>query len=231
MNINEEKESMVFITIKNDFVHIYIFDNIIFFNKDVKEISKYWTLVVIVCNFITIFALYKFCKKNNITYLKLIDYKKSKIKNIIIIGLLITLIGIIGSYLSGFIFYKTIPYTPDIMIQPLPLIIVIIDLILLPITSTFAEEGIYLGVGINKLKLLYPTIFFYLLQHCFFPMILDIKYIVYRFVAFIPAIIFMCLYYKKKKEITPIMFGHFVINFVTILQYLVIKIKRAFNDI
>ena len=202
---------------------IFIFLIISFFvKKDVKEISKYWTLVVIVCNFITIFALYKFCKKNNITYLKLIDYKKSKIKNIIIIGLLITLIGIIGSYLSGFIFYKTIPYTPDIMIQPLPLIIVIIDLILLPITSTFAEEGIYLGVGINKLKLLYPTIFFYLLQHCFFPMILDIKYIVYRFVAFIPAIIFMCLYYKKKKEITPIMFGHFVINFVTILQYLVI---------
>lgn len=193
-----------------------------FFKKDVKEISKYWTLVVIVCNFITIFALYIFCKKNNITYLKLIGYKKSKIKNIIIIGLLITLIGILGSYLSGFIFYKTIPYTPDIMIQPLPLIIVIIDLILLPITSTFAEEGIYLGVGINKLKLLYPTIFFYLLQHCFFPLILDIKYIVYRFVAFIPAIIFMCLYYKKKKEITPIMFGHFVINFVTILQYLVI---------
>ena len=179
---------------------IFIFLIISFFvKKDVKEISKYWTLVVIVCNFITIFALYKFCKKNNITYLKLIDYKKSKIKNIIIIGLLITLIGIIGSYLSGFIFYKTIPYTPDIMIQPLPLIIVIIDLILLPITSTFAEEGIYLGVGINKLKLLYPTIFFYLLQHCFFPMILDIKYIVYRFVAFIPAIIFMCLYYKKKK--------------------------------
>lgn len=202
---------------------IFIFLIISFFvKKDVKEISKYWTLVVIVCNFITIFALYKFCKKNNITYLKLIDYKKSKIKNIIIIGLLITLIGIIGSYLSGFIFYKTIPYTPDIMIKPLPLIIVIIDLILLPITSTFAEEGIYLGVGINKLKLLYPTIFFYLLQHCFFPMILDIKYIVYRFVAFIPAIIFMCLYYKKKKEITPIMFGHFVINFVTILQYLVI---------
>ena len=202
---------------------IFIFLIISFFvKKDVKEISKYWTLVVIVCNFITIFALYKFCKKNNITYLKLIDYKKSKIKNIIIIGLLITLIGIIGSYLSGFIFYKTISYTPDIMIQPLPLIIVIIDLILLPITSTFAEEGIYLGVGINKLKLLYPTIFFYLLQHCFFPMILDIKNIVYRFVAFIPAIIFMCLYYKKKKEITPIMFGHFVINFVTILQYLVI---------
>lgn len=189
---------------------------------DIQEISKYWTLVVIVCNFITIFVLYKFCKKNNINYLKLIDYKKSKIKNIVIIGLLITLIGILGSYLSGFIFYKTIPYTPDIMIQPLPIIIVIFDLIFLPITSTFAEEGIYLGVGINKLKLLYPTILFYLLQHCFFPMILDIKYMIYRFVAFIPAIIFMCLYYKKKKEIMPIMFGHFVINFVTILQYLVI---------
>lgn len=203
------------------FIMIFLITSI-FTKKDVQEISKYWTLIVIICNFITISILYIVLKKKDIKYLDLIDYKKSKMKNIVLIGIFITIIGILGSYLSGFLFYNKIPYTPEVMVQPISIVIVIIDLILLPITTTIAEESIYLGVGVNKLNLLYPTILFYLLQHCFFPMILDIKYIMYRFIAFIPAIIFMCLYYKKKKEIVPIMFGHFVINFVTILQYLLV---------
>ena len=190
--------------------------------KDVSEISKYWTIIVLVCNFITIFVLYYICDKNKIKFSELIDYKKTKIRKIFFIGLLVTIIGIAGSYLSGLIFYQTIPYTPDIMFQPLPIIIIIIDLLFLPITSTIAEEGLYLGIGINKTNMLYSTVFFYLFQHCFFPMILDIKYIIYRFVAFIPAILFMCLYYKRKKDIAPIMFGHFIINFVTILQYFLV---------
>ena len=48
---------------------------------DIQEISKYWTLVVIVCNFITIFVLYKFCKKNNINIDK-IDYSDKIVCNI-----------------------------------------------------------------------------------------------------------------------------------------------------
>lgn len=187
-------------------------------NKGLKDISKYWTLIVILCNLITIFTLYCICKKNNIKYLELIGYKKTKLKKIVIIGLLIILIAILGTYLSGFIVYNIIPYNPDIIFQTLPIGIAFIDLLLLPITSIIAEEGIYLGFGINKLKELSLTIFFYLLQHCFFPMIWDFKYMIYRFIAFIPVVIFMCVYYKKRGEIVPIMFGHFVINLITVLQ-------------
>lgn len=190
--------------------------------KDVKDISKYWTLVVIGCNIITIIILSLFCKKSRIKYSKLIDFKKSNLKEILIIGFLIVLLGIIGVYFSGFIFYRTIPYTPDVMLQQLPLYLVVFDLILLPITSTISEEGLYLGLGINYLNERKLTLLFYLLQHCFFPMILDIKYILYRFISFIPVIMFMIIYYNKKKQIIPIMFGHFFINFVTILQYFLI---------
>ena len=203
------------------FILIFCIVSIIL-KKNVEEISVYWTIVVIVCNLITIFALYKTCGRRDLSYTQLVDYKESKKKNILLVGIAVTLIGIAGTYLSGLIFYKTIPYTPDVMFKKMPIIIILFDLLLLPITSTIAEEGLYMGVGINMLNMLYPTIFFYLLQHCFFPLIIDIRYMMYRFIAFIPAILFMCIYYKKKKEIMPIMFGHFVINFITILQYLVV---------
>ena len=203
------------------FILIFLITSLVT-KKSVEEISVYWTIVVIVCNFITIFTLYRICEKRDLSYLQLIGYKESKKKSILFVGIAVTLIGIAGAYLSGLLFYKTIPYTPDVMIKKLPIIIVIIDLFLLPITSTIAEEGLYMGVGINLLNMMYLTIFFYLLQHCFFPLIIDVKYMIYRFVSFIPVIVFMCSYYKKKKEIVPIMFGHFLINFITIIQYLLV---------
>ena len=123
------------------FILIVLFISLIT-KKDVKDISKYWTLVVIGCNIITIIILSFFCKKSKIKYLKLIDFKKSNLKEILIIGFLIVLLGIIGVYFSGFIFYRTIPYTPDVMLQQLPLYLVVFDLILLPITSTISEEGL-----------------------------------------------------------------------------------------
>lgn len=192
--------------------------------NNLQDISKYWTLGVVICNFITIAILFLVCKKNHTNYWDLIDYKKSKLKNIIIIGVIIALIDTLGTYIFSVFFSDTATYSTNIIMQPLPVWVVILDLILLPITSIFAEEGLYLGVGINKANNIYLAILFYSLQHCFFPMIFDFKYMIYRFIAFMPSIIFMCIYYKKKKEIVPIMFEHFIINFVTIIQILLISI-------
>lgn len=204
------------------FIFLFFISSLIF-NKSVLEISKYWTIIVILCNIITIGLLCVFCKKNQTNYLELIDYKKSKIKNIIIIAIIIALIDALGTFIFGNIFSETDAYSTTILMQPLPIWIVILDLLLLPITSIIAEEGLYLGVGINKAENIYLSILFYSLQHCFFPMILDFKYILYRFIVFMPSIIFMCIYYKKKKNIIPIMFEHFIVNFITIIQILLIS--------
>ncbi len=190
----------------------------------VQEISKYWTVIVVCCNFITITALLYYCNKRKTTYLELIDFKKPKIKNVLLIGIIIAVIDALGAYIFDLIFGNVANQSTELMMQALPIWIVILDLLLLPITSTIAEEGLYLGVGINKAKNIYFAIFFYALQHCFFPMIWDIKYIFYRFIVFMPSIIFMCVYYKRKKDITPIMFEHFVVNLITIIQIMTLSI-------
>lgn len=205
------------------FILIFIVISLIT-NKNVEKVSKYWTVIVIVCNFITIGILLGVCKKKKITYLQLIDYKKAKVKNIIIIGVIIALIDVLSTLLFDMIFNDVATHSTEVMMQSLPIWTIILDLLLLPITSTVAEEGLYLGVGINKANNIYCAIFFYALQHCFFPMILDFKYMLYRFIVFMPSIIFMCLYYKKKKNILPIMFEHFVVNLITIIQILAISV-------
>ena len=192
--------------------------------KRVEEISIYWTIIVVICNLLTIGVLLLLCKKEKITYLELIGFKKSKIKTILLIGVVIAIIDAIGAYLFELIFHDVATSSSEILMHSLPIWLVVVDLILLPITSTIAEEGLYLGVGINKLDNTYLAILFYAMQHCFFPMILNYRYFIYRFIVFMPSIIFMCIYYKKKKEILPIMFEHFVVNLVTIVQILLISL-------
>lgn len=192
--------------------------------KSVEEISIYWTIIVVICNLLTIGVLLLLCKKEKITYLELIGFKKSKVKTILLIGVVIAIIDAIGAYLFELLFNDVATSSSEILMHSLPIWLVVIDLILLPITSTIAEEGLYLGVGINKLDNIYLAILFYAMQHCFFPMILNYRYFIYRFIVFMPSIIFMCIYYKKKKEILPIMFEHFVVNLVTIVQILLISL-------
>ena len=192
--------------------------------KSVEEISIYWTIIVVICNLLTIGVLLLVCKKEKITYLELIGFKKFKIKTILLIGVVIAIIDAIGAYLFELVFHDVATSSSEILMHSLPIWLVVVDLILLPITSTIAEEGLYLGVGINKLDNTYLAIFFYAMQHCFFPMILNYRYFIYRFIVFMPSIIFMCIYYKKKKEILPIMFEHFVVNLVTIVQILLISL-------
>ncbi len=192
--------------------------------KSVEEISIYWTIIVVICNLLTIGVLLLLCKKEKITYLELIGFKKSKVKTILLIGVVIAIIDAIGAYLFELIFHDVATSSSEILMHSLPIWLVVVDLILLPITSTIAEEGLYLGVGINKLDNIYLAMLFYAMQHCFFPMILNYRYFIYRFIVFMPSIIFMCIYYKKKKEILPIMFEHFVVNLVTIVQILLISL-------
>jgi membrane protease YdiL (CAAX protease family) len=113
------------------------------------------------------------------------------------------------------------------MLQPIPLALSIINIFILPITTTMAEDGLYLGIGVNQIKnkyiaTLFPA-FFYALQHSFIPFLLDTKFIIYRFISFFPLTIIFCVYYYRKRDPLPIMIGHFIINIATVIQIFIIS--------
>ena len=212
------------------FILIFIIGSYITKNE-LSDISNWWSIVATIVNIITILLLVFISKKMNIGYLKLINYEKgkTKIKQIIIISLIVLFVGTFGMYLAGFICYGKFPYAAPMMIAPIPLVLAIINFIILPLTVPFAEDGLYLGCGVNSFKNKYMAIFipafFYALQHSFIPTLFDGKYIIYRFLSFLPLTIILCWYYRKHKNPLPIMIGHALIEMASVIMILMTSIS------
>lgn len=216
------------------FILIFIISSI-FSNKNLNDISNIWSIVASAVNIVTILILVFITKKNG-GYSKLINYEKGKTKpkQIVRIVLLILLIGMSGMYLAGFICYGVIPYAAPMMIAPIPLWLAIINVFVLPVSTAFAEDGLYLGCGVNQIKNKYAAIlipaFFFALQHSFIPTLFDIRYIIYRFLSFLPLTIILCWHYHKHRNPLPIMVGHSIIDIATVAQILMTSAIPGFYD-
>ncbi len=216
------------------FVLIFIIGSFIT-GKSLDEISNIWSIAASAVNIITILLLVLLTKKSG-GYARLINYEKGRTKPKQVVGmiLLVVLVGMGGMYLSGFICYGVIPYAAPMMIAPIPLWLAIINVLVLPISTAFAEEGLYLGCGVNQIKNKYPAIlipaFFFALQHSFIPTLFDVRYIIYRFLSFLPLTIILCSNYYKNRNPLPIIVGHAVIDLATVAQILMTSAVPGFYE-
>ena len=216
------------------FVLIFIIESLIT-SKNLDEISNSWSIVASVVNIVTILLLVMVTKKNG-GYAKLINYEKGKTKpkEVVLMILLILLVGMGGMYLAGFVCYGVIPYAAPMMIAPIPLWLAILNVVVLPVTTAFAEDGLYLGCGVNQIKNKYTAIFvpvfFFALQHSFIPTLFDAKYIAYRFLSFLPLTIILCWHYQKHRNPLPIMIGHAIIDVATVAQILATSAIPGFYE-
>ncbi len=192
--------------------------------RKVDEISNWWSGVASIVNIATVLLLFFITKKQKSSYRELINYEKGKtsVKQIIAVSVVVVIVGMMGMYIAGFICYGVIPYAAPMMIAPVPLWIAVINIILLPVSTAFAEEGLYLGCGVNQIKNKYAAIIlpalFFAVQHSFIPVLFDVKYIIYRFLSFLPLTLILCWYYHKKRNPLPIMIGHAIIDVATVMQ-------------
>lgn len=193
-------------------------------DKKLDEISNWWSIIASMVNVVTILILLFITKKQESNYWELVNYQKGKTtgKQIVSMSIVILLVGMAGMYLAGYVCYGVIPYVAPLMIAPIPLWLATINIIVLPISTAFAEDGLYLGCGVNQIKNKYMAIIipalFFALQHSFIPTLLDVKYIIYRFLSFLPLTIILCWDYHKKRNPLPIMVGHTIIDMATVMQ-------------
>lgn len=216
------------------FVLIFIIGSLIT-GEALDEISNIWSIVASLVNIVTILLLLLITRKNG-GYAKLINYEKGKTrpKQVIVMILVILLVGMGGMYLAGFVCYGVIPYAAPMMIAPIPLWLAIINVLVLPVSTAFAEDGLYLGCGVNQIKNKYTAIlvpaFFFALQHSFIPTLFDIRYIIYRFLSFLPLTIILCWHYQKHRNPLPIMIGHAIIDVATVVQILATSAIPGFYE-
>ena len=190
-------------------------------DKSVGDISNWWSVAASCVNIFTILLIVLAAKKSGSSYREVLNLHKSKLGVKKMIGIIIALIviGTSGMYLAGLVCYGKIPYTPPKIVAPIPLVLAVINILVLPVTTTLAEDGLYLGCGVNSIgnkfaSILIPS-FFYAVQHCFIPTIFDAKYMIYRFLSLLPCAVIMCWYYQKKKDPVPIMIAHTILDIAT----------------
>ena len=203
--------------------------------KNLDELSNIWSVVASAVNIVTILLLVIITRKSG-GYAKLIRYEKGKTRPPQIIGMIffILLLGMGGMFLAGFLCYGVFPYAAPMLIAPIPLWLAIVNILVLPVTTAFAEDGLYLGCGVNQIKNNYAAVllpaFFFALQHSFVPTLFDARYITYRFLSFLPLTILLCLHYRKHKNPLPIMVGHAVIDIITAVQILATSAIPGFYE-
>lgn len=199
-----------------------------------EQASQWWSIICTVCNVITIVLLMTICKREGTTYKELIGYQKGQLnlKYTLLIVVLMLLLGIGGMYGFGFAIYG---YVPVIMVQPIPVWVAAINIVLLPLTIVFAELPLYFGYALNKieentgnkiLSILYPM-FFYALQHSFIPLLFEWKHILFRFLSFLPLMVVLGNIYYKKRKLATLMIGHAVLDIATGAQILMTSISPA----
>ncbi len=194
--------------------------------QNISDISNWWSPVATIVNVITFLLIFFTAKKSGLSYRGLINHQKgkTKISQILLMAFLTLVIGTGGMYLSGFICYGIIPYSAPMMIAPIHPVLAVLNFILLPLTVPFAEDGLYLGGGVNQIKNKFAAIFvpafFYAVQHSFIPTLLDTRFIIYRFLSFLPLTIIFCWYYYKKRNPLPIMIAHGVIEIASVVMIL-----------
>lgn len=201
-------------------------------NLPYADIGRWWTLIAIFCNFITIAILWLYSHKKGITYKKLLNYEKGKttVKSAVLIVAVTIIIGMCGLFLAGLACYGTFPYLDKTLVQPVPPVLAIFVTLLLPLSTTVAEDGLYLGYAINlsknnKRAYALLSAFFYALQHSFIPFLPDIVFVVYRFISFLPLTVTICFWYQKNRNPLPFMIGHFILNIATAVQILIMTVS------
>ena len=201
-------------------------------NQSLEQGSQWWSIICTVCNIITIVVLMVVCKSEGTTYKKLIGYQRGKgnLKYILLIVVLMLILGMGGMYGFGFVIYGYVPVT---MVQPIPVWVASINVILLPLTVVFAELPLYFGYALNGiekvtgnkiLSIVYPM-FFYALQHSFIPLLYDWKHILFRFLSFLPLMFLLGIIYYKKRKLQPLMIGHGILDLATSVQILMTSIS------
>ena len=205
-------------------------------NKRIDEISNWWSITDTIVNLLTIAMLIFAARSTGQTFAELIGYKKgqTKVRQAVIISVIILVVGMGGMYLAGFLCYGVIPYGAPMLIAPIPVVLAAVNIPLLPITTVFAEDGLYLGCGVNNIKNKYAAVLvpalFYALQHSFIPTLFDVRYILYRFLSFLPLTVILCAYYYKKRDPVPIMIGHAIIDVATAAQIIATSAIPVFYD-
>ncbi len=209
--------------------------NFLKINHPNSEVTRWWTYQVMGTNIVCFFLLRWRASKENMKFSDLIGMKKGSLKKdmLLVLALLIPSggIGYFGVYLAGVWLYGSTP--PAFMFQSLPLWAAIFSVIFFPLTNALIETTTYFGYSFQRIAGLSGNKWLALglaaaclaLQHIAIPLYLDFKYILWRFLSFLPFALFAGYIYLRIRRLVPLMVLHFLADLPLAVVTLVMTIK------
>lgn len=182
-----------------------------------------WPIVFFAVNILTILLLIPLMHMQRLSFKNLFKYREKKYKWWKCILFILGLIGasVIGNILAELIMYGTIGKEASAMLQSKFKIADYFLLILLPLSTIFAEDVFYFGYISNTVKkdIVNYTIIaaIAILQHALFPFTFDLKFMGYRVLSTLPLFILYTVFYRKTKNLGPIVISHVILNLVTMI--------------
>lgn len=62
--------------------------------------------------------------------------------------------------------------------------------------------------------------FWWAAQHCFLPLVLDWRFVLWRFLAFVPGVLALMLLYHYTKRLAPVIVAHWLLDLIAALTTL-----------
>jgi hypothetical protein len=197
------------------------------------ESARYWTLIVSLANFISIYLLIRLYNVEGKRFLDLFKFSRAEWKKDLLwfIGFSILALPIVGAPrepLAKAIFGDAMIAT-NMLFRPIPTWAFVLSF-LFPLTIAFAELPTYFAYAMPRLSgqingwlaWLFAS-FFLAAQHMFLPTILDGGYLLWRFGMFLPFALLTGLALKLRPTLLPyLVIVHALLDVTTVLVYLMI---------
>jgi len=123
------------------------------------------------------------------------------------------------------------PQPPSIY-HPLPVWAAAYSLLIFPVIWGTIEQCTYQGYILPRLEALFrragPAIalvaFGWGIQHIALPFMLDWRYMLYRFLSFLPLAVAMSLVYRRTRRLIPFIIAHWAVDMLAVLSGIVVPI-------
>ncbi|MGH9504833.1 MAG: CPBP family glutamic-type intramembrane protease [Terriglobales bacterium] len=197
--------------------------------------APWWTVYGTLADAGCLALLMKFTRREGIALRDLVGVIRLRLGGDIVLGIgcflaFALFFSVPGLVASKFLFGTTHPpmYPGLLAKRTLPAWAVIYSLgAWWPIWS-LTEEMTYNGYALPRIQALsghkwiavLTVGFWWALQHSFFPFILDWKYVVWRFLFFLPGVILMTLIYLGIRRLPPLVLAHWPMDLMAVLYTL-----------
>jgi membrane protease YdiL (CAAX protease family) len=189
--------------------------------------AHWWTVYATLVDIGCLALMVKFTRVEGIKLHDLIGPIRLRRGRDVVLGLVCFLIYLVSFTFPGLLASKLVFGTTQPSMYPglltarnLPLWAVVYSFSLWWIIWSPTEEMTYNGYALprtqaltgSKLIAVLIVAFWWAIQHSFIPFILDWKYVVWRFLFFLPGVVIACLIYLRIRHLAPLILAHWAMD-------------------